>query len=164
MVVDIGALMTGVNVQGHQVASHTWTHSNLIKNRSLEDIHEDISRLALTVQSILGIHMTCLRPPYGYTNETVVKLIEDTYGYKVIRWNLDTKDWYFGKNIDASFKHYEETLGPEVSLENVSFITLHHDPVMRSGELARKAIHYVRSKGYRFVTVGECVGVPDFIR
>lgn len=104
--------------------------------------------------------MTIFRAPYGELNNTVIDLIQEEFGYKIIRWNLDTKDWYHGKNIENSFKIYEHLMESDDKVHlNTSFISLHHDPVPRSAELAAKVIDYVRLHGFRLVTIDECIGI-----
>lgn len=143
--------------QGHQIGSHTFSHDSLTANRTREDIITDINRITTALRDIVGIEPSILRPPYGDWNETVIRVIHEEFGYSVIDWNLDTNDWLHKEDIETSFSSYLEIMG-NASNATDSFIALHHDPVVRSGELAALAIDYVKSKGFRLVTVGECIG------
>lgn len=137
-----------INLKGHQIGSHTFSHRSLAHNMTSKEIVDDIRRLENTVFNILGLKMTVFRPPYGNSSNELRNLISHVFGYREIAWSLDTQDWFFRENVDMSFMRYESTLGSEQGLNN-SYIVLHHDPLPGSGELARKSIRYLRAKGYR---------------
>lgn len=146
---------------GHQIGSHSWSHQKMT-TLSNKEIRKDVSRLEKAVQNILGINMTVFRAPYSASNENIRKLLKNEYNYELVLWNLDTEDWYHDRNIKKSFYEYEQKMGSQVKSNESSFITIHHDPLPESGELAKMAIDFVLSKGYKLVTVGQCIGKSDF--
>ncbi|KAG8766285.1 Carbohydrate esterase 4 protein, partial [Serendipita sp. 397] len=54
--------------QGHQIASHTWSHRNLA-TLSEAEIDYEIQRLDEAFIKILGVRPKFLRPPYGGIDE-----------------------------------------------------------------------------------------------
>lgn len=68
-------------MEGHQIGSQEWIHSNLIRNFTKEEI---TLFLSTQVHDILGI-VHVLRLLYGFTNNTV-ELSQDEFDYyRVIR-------------------------------------------------------------------------------
>lgn len=112
------------------------------------------------VEDIFGFRMTIMRPPSGRFNDTVMDIIHGELNYSVVIWNLDTFDWQNRANWNLSFQAYVEATQYDTHL-NSSFIALHHDFVEGSAELAAHAIDYVVDKGFRMVTIAECLGIPD---
>lgn len=112
------------------------------------------------VEEILGFNMTIMRPPYGRLNDTVVDIVHGELNYSIVIWNLDTADWENLANWNASFQAYVDATEYDTHL-NSSFIALHHDFADRSAELAAHAIDYVLERGFKLVTISECLGLPD---
>lgn len=115
--------------------------------------------LEVKVEEILGFQMSIMRPPYGSLNETVLDIIRGEMNYTVIMWNLDTVDWENGANTGISFQAYVDAMEFSTNL-NSSFIALHHDFADGSASLARQAIDYAIERGFKPVTISECIGIP----
>lgn len=147
-------------LKGHQLGSHTWSHMDLTANQSSESIRKEMVDLENKVKEILGFKMTIMRPPYGHYNDSVLDIIHREMNYSVIMWSLDTEDWTNLENTNLSFQNYINAMEYNTHF-NSSFIALHHDFAAGSPILARQAIDYVREKGFRPVTISECIGIPD---
>lgn len=89
-----------------------------------------------------------------------MKSVQDEFGYKFILWSIDTRDWRHNGDIKAGFRNYKKIIR---SSKTNSYITLHHDPMPKTGELAKMAIDFVKSKGFKLVTVGECIGIKNYV-
>lgn len=146
--------------EGHQIGSHSWNHDNLTE-KSVDEIRTDLSKLAAAVKNIIGVNMTVFRAPYGEVNFTIATLIEKEFDYQLIYWNIDTMDWLNQQDTESSLMNYTKRIR-ESSWSRTSFIALHHCSAKKSGELAKMAIKFVKSKGFKLVTVAECIRISDF--
>ncbi|KAF9571541.1 hypothetical protein EC968_000436 [Mortierella alpina] len=152
---------------GHQLASHTYTHGNLDKMTEA-DQRLEITRTADTMFKHAGVRPTYMRAPEGNCNEACVKVMNDM-GLVVSHWNLDTHDWQFTSLpvADAVAKSMVDINRDLVNNSNPatdSFILLEHEIHQFSVEhLAEKVIDAVLSKGYKFVTMEQCIGKPAYL-
>lgn len=153
-------LLRQIYDEGHQIGSHSWSHYNFTQ-KTIPEIRQDVQKLAIAVRNTIGVNMTVFRAPYGESSIQVVKLLWNEFGYKLIRWSIDTMDWFNRENTETSLKNYKYAIS-SLSQFKKSFISLHHCPAVKSGELARKTIKFVKSKGFKFVTVAECIGTNEF--
>lgn len=112
------------------------------------------------VEEILGFKMSIMRPPFGRFNDTVIDIVHGELNYSVIMWNLDTMDWENLANWNVSFQAYIDAMEYDTML-NSSFIALHHDFADGSAELAAHAIDFVLDRGFKLVTIAECIGIPN---
>ncbi|KAJ4860617.1 polysaccharide deacetylase domain-containing protein [Trichoderma breve] len=126
---------------GHQLASHTWTH------RNLNGVSEHVQRTEMiynemAFRNIFGFVPTYMRPPFLDTN-------------------LDTKDY---ENDDPVLiqKSKDKFFSMQSSDEtDHSYIVLAHDVHYQTVvTLAKYMIETSRERGYKLVTVGECLGDP----
>ncbi|KAG0335375.1 hypothetical protein BG004_008476 [Podila humilis] len=144
---------------GHQIASHTWSHADLTK-LSDAGIASEMTQVDKALLKIIKKRPTFMRPPYGAYNSDVLRVLGDM-GYRVIYWNIDTEDFSHPNDVEKSMAQYRSALGKSSSLKN-SFISLQHDPnEMTAKQLGPKAVKYALQRGFKVVTVGECLGVPS---
>jgi len=149
-------------LSGHQIASHTYNHRSLqglgtgIYAENIYQNEIDQNEIVFnTIMSPYGGYLTkYLRPPYLQIDNDAANALNNR-GYKVIQTNLPTADF---KNITTNdiiqkFKNI-------ISNDNTSnsYITLQHDTHIRTHGAIQPAVEYIRSNGYRLVTVAECLG------
>ena len=80
-----------INSEGHQIASHGWTHTDL-STLDESQRRNEIVRNEQAFLSILGKYPTYLRPPYISCNAACLATL-GALGYHVITWDLDTDDY-----------------------------------------------------------------------
>lgn len=130
--------------EGHEIASHTWDHSDLVK-LSPSEMAENLQKTEDKVYEILGFNIGPLnvRPPHGSVNETV----EANADIPLILWNVDTGDWQ-SRNAEAVKEHI-------ISHAHDGAIILLHDLYESSVDGVLAAIDELEDQGYTFVTVNE---------
>ncbi|KAF9364338.1 hypothetical protein BGX34_001824 [Mortierella sp. NVP85] len=147
---------------GHQIASHTWNHIDL-DTLSWDKIHYQMKTLDDALIKIIGKRPVYMRPPRGATNALALSYLGQ-YKYKVIEWDQDTNDWRHLEANDAvaqSMAIYKKALTTS-GLKKNGHIFLQHDTIATTAtELASQAIALAKKKGYKLVTVGECLGQPN---
>ncbi|KAG2182160.1 hypothetical protein INT43_007087, partial [Umbelopsis isabellina] len=137
---------------GHQIASHTWDHADL-DTLSESEIQEEMLRLEAALMNVIGVKPAFMRPPYGNSNETTTKVLNDL-NYTVVEWNVDSKD-YETHNLSQEMDRIKNELPPSDSGDGA--IVLEHDIYEQTvEELAASTIEYVQMQGYNFSTVADC--------
>jgi peptidoglycan/xylan/chitin deacetylase (PgdA/CDA1 family) len=76
---------------GHEICSHTWSHSALTALTN-EQIIAEIRWTEKAIRDVIGITPRYLRPPYGDIDDRVRAVVEAA-GYEIVHWNLDSFDW-----------------------------------------------------------------------
>lgn len=86
-------LVSQIHSEGHQIGNHSFTHSNLLlkKNTFLLD---EILRTSEILKKITGIYPKYFRPPYGYIDFKIMKLLRKQ-GLTCVLWDVDSKDYKF---------------------------------------------------------------------
>ncbi|KAJ3362806.1 chitin deacetylase [Kappamyces sp. JEL0680] len=164
------ALLKKMYAQGHFIGSHTLNHADLT-TLSYQDMWNQMYQNDVVIQKIIGVRPTYMRTPYGAGSvpaSPTVQAALASWGYKSLVWlNLDSQD--FANNglsnaLQLDQANYQNALG-NASPKYNSFITLQHDPLQSTVyEFVPWAIDYVRSMGYRLVTIDECLGINDQYR
>ncbi|CVL04543.1 probable chitin binding protein [Fusarium mangiferae] len=145
--------------EGHQLASHTWSHQDLTAS-SDEVRQQQIIYNEMAFRNIFGFFPKYLRPPYGTCNRVSGCLDYATkLGYHVINWNLDTKD--FENNTPDKIQTSKNTFSKGVSTNAKAnaYIELSHDVQEQTAyNLTAFMIKTIKDRGYKAVPVGECLG------
>nr|KAJ3420600.1 hypothetical protein HK105_005480 [Polyrhizophydium stewartii] len=148
--------------EGHQIASHTLTHIDLAVTNSSQmwsqmKINDDL------IKAVIGKRPVYMRPPFGRTSTGALTAL-GTWGYKVIGWNADSKDFeHIGKPdfIALDQANYDSDLQSiGAVIPGTSLMTLQHDYVPEDSQTsgwAEYVINKYTALGYKFVTVGECL-------
>lgn len=129
--------------EGHQVANHSYDHSDLA-GLSWAGVQSQIQRTNSLLDKACGAGTDYMvRAPYGSFNNTVLQAAGAAFAF----WAVDPQDWLY-RNAD--------TVKSRI-INNVSDgdIILVHDihATTIPGSLA--AIDYLQARGYEFVTVRE---------
>jgi len=141
---------------GHQVASHTWSHPHL-PNLSKTQIDDEMSRIELALERILGVTPAFMRPPYGEYNNDVLE-VAYTRGQKVVIWDFDSGD-STGSTADQSKALYDDTVKKHPS----TILALNHEVYETTAHnVLPHAISVLQKAGYNLVTVAECMGMDPY--
>ena len=132
--------------EGHEIASHTMYHQNLIKI-SASAVQSDIEESRAVFNNILGKTPSFTRPPYGNINDSVRKFVKTP----MILWSVDTLDW----------KSRDPNSIIAVTLDEVhdGAIILMHDIYSTSVDAVPGLIDTLRFNGYEFVSLPELVKI-----
>ncbi|WP_068617538.1 polysaccharide deacetylase family protein [Paenibacillus tuaregi] len=102
-------LVRRIHREGHMIGNHSYNHP-LFKNRDLAYFQKQILRTEKIINSMTGVRPKLIRPPYGEINEDQLRWVKRS-GYKVINWNVDSKDWK-GLNKSAVKSNILQAAGP----------------------------------------------------
>lgn len=141
---------------GHQVASHTWSHAHLT-SLSRDQIVEELKKVDDAIQQIAGVRPAFMRPPYGEYNELVLDVAREE-GQTVVIWDFDSGD-SMGASPDQSKAAYDTAAQSFPK----SLLALNHDTHETTATVvAPHAIQVLTQAGYKLVTVAECLGLPAY--
>ena len=135
-------LVERMQAEGHQVGSHTWSHTRLT-GVSADTLRQEVGRTEEALEDLLGPGSYWLRPPYGAVDAADRDLIQTP----MIKWSIDPRDW---EKLDAA----QVT---EAVLEHAApdQIILLHDIYPTSVDAALAIVDALQAEGYCFVTVEE---------
>ncbi len=131
--------------EGHEVASHTWSHPN-IAALSEEGITNELLETEEFLAS-LGYKPKLFRPPEGKCGENVLRAAA-SLDYDVILWTVDTLDW--------AHTPREKIVNNVLTNTRPGSIILCHDFVAYDSptpDALREIIPKLKENGYEFVTV-----------
>lgn len=128
--------------EGHQIANHTHSHSQLTKLTN-ENVLKEVSRTQDYLSELLGEDDYLVRVPYGAINDRVQGLID----VPVIMWSVDPTS---GRVMSA-----DAMRSGIVRTAHDGAIILMHDTSRANLTASVEAIDLLLDEGYTFVTVNE---------
>ncbi|KAH9433152.1 hypothetical protein MCOR02_007817 [Pyricularia oryzae] len=138
---------------GHQLASHSYSHKNF-DEISADEQEQELLLNEDAFARLIGMVPTYFRPPFTACGATCLATA-GRLAYHVTDYDLDTKD-YEG-NLQASKNKFQEGM----SQSPKSWVALAHDiHELTANSITPFMIDTAKSKGYKFVTMGECLGDP----
>jgi len=163
---------------GHFMANHTYQHEDLTQLDEASMI-ETVEKTRLAMMnaltsdesdqlSRLEISSRVVRPPFGNINMVVDNIFKNNQ-YVSVRWNADRYDWNMPGDdpktsqvildrVRDQFKFISNQIDNGKQF-NQSILDLNHDGQLATIEAIQELIDYVKSKGYQFVTMDECLGM-----
>jgi peptidoglycan/xylan/chitin deacetylase (PgdA/CDA1 family) len=136
--------------EGHEIGNHSWDHKALTKSGGA-GVASEINQTNAAIESATGRKPTLVRPPYGATNATITKRLNEEFGLKVIMWDVDPLDW---KNRNSA--HVQEEI---LKATKPGSIVLAHDIHATTVGAMAATIDALKEKGFQFVTVSELIAM-----
>jgi peptidoglycan-N-acetylglucosamine deacetylase len=148
MVAEHPEILARAAREGHEIASHSWSHPNFAK-MSQENIRSQLQRTDDQIKSATGKRPTLFRPPYGSITEREKRWIHDEFGYDIILWDVDPLDWKRPGPAVVRNRILKET--------RPGSIVLSHDIHPGTIEAMPSTFDELEAKGFKFVTVSELI-------
>ncbi|KAI0180268.1 carbohydrate esterase family 4 protein [Hypoxylon sp. FL1284] len=146
--------------EGHQIASHTWSHENY-SQLTAEQFNNQMIWNEIALNDILGYFPTYMRPPYSICPVGCQRQLA-TLGYHVVYFDLDTEGYLHddARQIQTSKDIWDDAVDGSDPCED-SYLEIEHDIHYQSVyNLTDYILDSLFSNGYRAVTVGQCLGDP----
>ncbi|KAI2622925.1 carbohydrate-binding module family 18 [Hypomontagnella submonticulosa] len=147
----------------HHIASHTWSHADLSTLTSARR-RDEMVKNEMAFRNILGFIPTYMRPPYSSCTEASGCQSDlAALRYHVVYYDLDTADYLNDspsliQNSKNNFDDYFVGKSPQTDDALVIAHDIHEQTVHNLTEYMLKGI---QSRGYKAVTVGDCLGDPS---
>jgi hypothetical protein len=77
--------------EGHEICAHTWSH-HYMTGFSSEDAFAELYYSVKAIKLVLGVTVTCWRPPFGDVDDRI-RAIAEGLGLRTIIWKYDSFDW-----------------------------------------------------------------------
>lgn len=145
-------------LEGHAIGCHSQTHPDfrlITDAKALQEI--TLSRAAITKAT--GKNVRFFRFPYGDDSPYAMQYLV-SQNMKVLHWNFDVFDWQL-ENSNLILQAYQQKLAASNPATD-SFISLNHDINQYTAAVLPQLIDLVRSKGYTFVSLQDCIGVAPY--
>nr|AMJ52403.1 hypothetical protein [Rhizophagus clarus] len=142
--------------EGHQIASHTWSHPDLA-TLTKGQIKYQMLKLNEAFAKILGVIPVFVRPPFGSgVDKPLVMNTLGELGFQVVTWDTDTNDWQ-GKSTSECLSVYKNATAPPHS-----HIVLNHDTIKNTAtNMAPQAFQIMKNRKFKINTVASCLGITD---
>jgi len=140
---------------GHQVASHTWTHSQSFGNMNQQQLTQEMQRVEQALVNLIGKKPAYMRPPYLATGGSVLPTMRQL-GYKVITDDVDAQDWngYTPQQSQQAFQR--------AGSAGQGHIPLMHETYAGTVQtLTPWLINWAKQNNLALVTVAECLDDVD---
>ncbi len=144
------AILTRAAKEGHEIANHSWSHPNLAK-MSDDGVRREMQKTDDAIKEATGKRPTLMRPPYGSITARQKTWLHETFGYRVIIWDVDPLDW--------------KRPGPSVVTSRIvqgtvpGSIILAHDIHAPTIDAMPATFEQLQAKGFKFVTVSELLAM-----
>lgn len=142
---------------GHQIGHHTWSHPD-IATLSPANLTAEVTQLEVALKKILGIKPALFRPPFGSYNAQNLKTLA-SLGYKtVVDWDVDSGD------ADGNTPAQSNAIfNKAVNTFPKQHISLDHETHQTTVTMVLpNLLSKLKAKGYKLVTVAECLGLPAY--
>ncbi|KAI1254824.1 hypothetical protein MGN70_002884 [Eutypa lata] len=160
------AIIRRMYTDGHQIASHTWSHADLSAITPAQRRNEMVKN-EMALRNVLpgGRIPTYMRPPYSSCT-AASGCQADLAGlrYHVVYFDLDTTDYLHtgAGEIQAAIDAFDAFFAGRSAGGGDNALAIAHDIHEQTATtLTRHMLRSLRDDGYRMVTVGECLGDPS---
>lgn len=147
--------------EGHQVASHTWSHQDLSAITETQ-VYDQMVKNEMAIRNIIGKYPTYMRPPYSSCTGTCQNVMQKL-GYVVSYFDLDTDDYnqLTPVKIQVAKDNFIGNLST-VQPASGSKLAIGHDiHELTALNLTVTMIETLQARGFKGVTMGECMNEPQ---
>jgi hypothetical protein len=110
----------------------------------------------MVLRNILGFFPQYMRPPYSSCTAACTTFLKSA-GYHITYFDLDTEDYLHPDAIQIS----ENYILANLTRPNKEWLVIGHDIIQQeSYRLTEYMLKHFQAKGFKMVTVGECLGDP----
>lgn len=137
-------LTSMINLEGHEIGNHAYSHPDL-KQRSREETIVELIKTNDVIEKTLGMKPKWFAPPSGSFNQETI-LVANELDMKTILWTVDTVDW----KKPATTEMVNRVL---TGVGNGSMVLMH--PTKPTSEGLKSMIDGIKDKGYQLGTVSD---------
>lgn len=147
--------------EGHEIANHTWDHPKMTEI-PVEEVRDQINQTEKKLHEITGHATRMYRPPYGFQNEELVKVMGDL-NYSIIIWSQDSLDWKDLTSEEVADNILSDiTPGAIILQHSAGGMAGEEDGLMRTVDALDKVIPKLQDDGTEFVTVSELLNIREY--
>ncbi|MBL0310752.1 MAG: polysaccharide deacetylase family protein [Bacteroidetes bacterium] len=144
------SLLERMAKEGHLIGNHSFDHGFWFSLNGNKKMIDDLKRCDEEINRVTGLSPKLFRPPYGVTNPTIAKVIQEQK-FTSIGWSLRT--------YDTVAKSPEQLLVKTLNNLKNGDVILFHDWGKHTISILSKLICEARERGYRFVSLDKLLDV-----
>lgn len=146
---------------GHQVASHTWSHQDLSAITEAQ-VYDQMVKNEMAIRNIIGKYPTYMRPPYSSCNDVCQNVLKNL-GYVVSYFDLDTDDYnqLTREKIEVAKKNFRDAVNSAQPASQSKLAIAHDIHELTALNLTVTMIETLQARGFKGVTMGECMDEPE---
>lgn len=135
-------IVTRMHNAGHLIGNHSMQHGFWFSMQRKQQIADEINLCNHAIEQIIQIKPKYFRPPYGVTNPTIAKAIQQT-AMQTIGWNV--------RSMDTVAKSASDLLHQLKQKTKPGAIVLLHDRCPNTVAILTDYIAFCKNEGYTFV-------------
>ena len=145
--------------EGHQVASHTWSHYSLTDSTSAVRKQQMVKN-ERAIANIIGKYPTYMRPPYSQCDAASgCQADMKALGYHRIYFDLDTQDYL--NPLPSQIQNSKNIVKDLLAAQAEDYLSIQHDLVQQSvTNLTGYYFDLIQRKGWKGVAAGTCLQDP----
>nr|EAQ71552.1 hypothetical protein MGCH7_ch7g959 [Pyricularia oryzae 70-15] len=146
--------------EGHQIASHTWSHQNLTALTTAQR-QDQMVKNEMAFRNILGYFPTYMRPPFSECDAACESQLKKL-GYHITYFDLDTADYLNDSPllIQNSKNNFDNAVDGQVVSQS-DFLVISHDIHEQTAHnLTAYMLERMKTLGYQAVTVNPSPVAP----
>lgn len=158
-------LLVQIASEGHEIANHSYSHSDFTK---LSDtvIRKELQQTNTLIETYTGKKTRWFRPPGGNTNSRVRLMLQE-FGLVAVMWDVNSEDYTVLnqrfpirnelKDLKGRYipNYIEDVVSKVVTKTKPGSIILMHNGGTVTVESLPQIVAALREKGYGFVTLSE---------
>ncbi|KAF3005661.1 hypothetical protein E8E13_004122 [Curvularia kusanoi] len=155
------AVIKRMVAEGHQVASHTWSHQDLSQITEAQ-VYDQMVKNEMAIRNIIGKYPTYMRPPYSSCTAAVCQKVLKALGYVVSYFDLDTDDYnqLTKEKIEVAKNNFRNAVNGANPASDSKLSIAHDIHELTALNLTVTMIETLQARGFKGVTMGECMNDP----
>lgn len=153
-VINNPALVREMEERGHELAGHSWNHSDMLSLTN-DQILNDFSKVSAAFVEVLGHDVTLYRPPSGFSSQRD-RAVARALGMEVIKWTVDSHDGFSNATLSTVIKSVQNNAGS-------GDIVLMHVYGKHTLAALETLLPWYMDQGYEFVTVSDLLLKGDTV-
>ncbi len=133
-------LVKRISAEGHMIGIHSLRHTPEFTIYSKKRVKRDIEATIKILEEISGLSVKLFRPPYGVTNPSIGKAVNDL-GLMAIGWNIRSFDTVTSNDINRTKRRVLKRI-------KHGSILLLHDRLPNSARLLEEILDYLKENNY----------------
>ncbi|KAI8138519.1 hypothetical protein BJV82DRAFT_565283 [Fennellomyces sp. T-0311] len=154
-VIQYPEMVKRMHEDGHEIAIHTWSHTQLTTQTN-EQVIAELKWTEQAIKEIIGVSPVLVRPPQGDMDDRI-RNITQQLGFKIAIWDHDTFDWEIGSKPTVTAQSIEQEVRNWVNTATGG-ISLQHDRVNETVAVAINVVPILKD-GFQLTTVASCANM-----
>lgn len=141
--------------EGHDIGNHGYEHRVLLYYK-MDELEDEIKHTEKIIKDATGVTTVYFRPPKAWVTPEEKKRIKEM-GYKIILWNLNSKDWvtFHDKQITSYILRHVEPGDIILFHDGGGVFSTEGGSRKQTVKTIKRLSKKLKEKGYRCVTVTE---------